>query len=94
MKKVFHEGMRDLLVTGKEFYKIYIKDNDPYVRRVDPRQFVYDKSIETDFIEDAQWAGEERWLNVNDILDEYREELEDEDIRELEENGVLFSKEH
>tara|TARA_R110000764_G_scaffold59945_2_gene129048 strand:+ start:3132 stop:5387 length:2256 start_codon:yes stop_codon:yes gene_type:complete len=84
MKKVFHEGMRDLLVTGKEFYKIYIKDGDPYLRRVDPRTFVYDKSIETDFIEDAQWAGEERWLSVNEILDEYRDELEDEDVRELE----------
>ena len=84
MKKVFHEGMRDLLVTGKEFYKIYIKDGDPFFRRVDPRTFVYDKSIESDFIEDAQWAGEERWLSVNEILDEYRDELEDEDVRELE----------
>ena len=84
MKKVFHEGMRDLLVTGKEFYKIYVKDGDPYFRRVDPRTFVFDKSIESDFLDDAQWAGEERWLSVNEILDEYRNEFDDEDVRELE----------
>lgn len=85
MKKVFHEGFRDLLVTGKEFYKVYIKNGDPYVRRVDPRTFVYDKSIESDFISDGQWAGEERWLGVNEILDEFRDELDDVDVRHLEE---------
>lgn len=46
---MFREGMRDLLVTAKEFYKIYVKDGDPYVRRVDPRTFVFDKSIDSDF---------------------------------------------
>ena len=85
MKKVFHEGMRDLLVTGKEFYKIYIKNGDPYFRRVDPRTFVFDKSIDSDFLDDAQWAGEERWLTVNEIIDEYRDQLDDDDVRELEE---------
>tara|TARA_B110000091_G_scaffold164440_1_gene175641 strand:+ start:7670 stop:9925 length:2256 start_codon:yes stop_codon:yes gene_type:complete len=85
MKKIFQEGMRDLLVTAKEFYKVYIKDGDPYVRRVDPRGFVYDKSVESDFLDDAQWAGEERWLSVNEIIDEFRDELNEKDVRELEE---------
>jgi len=85
MKKIFQEGMRDLLVTAKEFYKVYIKDGDPHVRRVDPRAFVYDKSVESDFLDNAQWAGEERWLAVNEVIDEYRDELSEEDVRELEE---------
>ena len=92
MKKVFHEGMRDLLVTGKEFYKIYIKNGDPYFRRVDPRTFVFDKSIDSDFLDDAQWAGEERWLSVNEIIDEFRDELDDDDVRELEEMRVATNE--
>lgn len=85
LKHIFKEGLRDMLVTAKQFYKVYIKDGDPYVRRVDPRTFVYDKSIESDFLDNAQWAGEERWLNVNEVLDEFRDELDADDIRELEE---------
>jgi len=85
LKHLFKEGLRDMLVTAKQFYKVYIKDGDPYVRRVDPRTFVYDKSIESDFLDRAQWCGEERWLNVNEVIDEFRDELDADDIRELEE---------
>ena len=84
-KHMFREGMRDLLVTAKEFYKIYVKDGDPYVRRVDPRTFVFDKSIDSDFLDNAQWAGEERWLTVNEVIDEFRDQLDEDDIRHLEE---------
>lgn len=49
LKDVMKEGFRDLLVTGKEFYKVSIQNGDPYVRRVDPRNIVYDDSFHSDF---------------------------------------------
>ena len=91
LKDVFKDSFRDLLVTGKEFYKVYIKDGDPYVRRIDPRSFVYDKSIESDYLENAQWCAEERWLTVNEVLDEFRDELDKEDVRKIEEMRHLTS---
>lgn len=84
LKKIFQEGLRDMLVTSKEFYKVYVKNGDPFVRKVDPRSFVYDKSIDSDFISDSQWAGEVRSMSVNEIIDEYRDELSQDDVRELE----------
>ena len=83
LKEVFKNGFRDLLVTSKEFYKVYIKDKNPYVRRVDPRAIIYDMGVDSDYIDDSQWVGEERWLNVNEILDEYRDSLTQEDVKEL-----------
>lgn len=88
LKKKFQEGLRDMLVTSKQFYKVYIKNGDPYARKIDPRTFICDRSFESDFIDDAQWAGEERWLSVNEIIDEYRDELDPEDVRELEEMRI------
>ncbi len=38
---LFKEGFRDLLVTGKEFFRIYDHNGDPFVRRVDPRSVIY-----------------------------------------------------
>jgi hypothetical protein len=80
LKEQFKTGFRDFLITGKEFYKVYVKNGDPYVRRVDPRSFVYDVNSESDFIDSAHWAGEERWLTPNEILDEFRDELTEADL--------------
>ncbi|MDG1859697.1 MAG: hypothetical protein P8I94_11365 [Emcibacteraceae bacterium] len=83
LKDVFKNGFRDLLVTGKEFFKTYIKDGDPYVRRVDPRSIVYDLGSESDYLDDSAWVGEERWLTASEILDEYREELTQDQVEKI-----------
>ena len=85
LKDIFRLGFRDFLVTGKVFYKVYVKNGDPYVRRVDPRTVMWDSSIQTDYLEECQWVAEERFLTVNEVLDEYRDELSLEDIQVLEE---------
>ena len=89
LKDVFRDGFRDFLVTGKEFFKVYVKNGDPFVRRVDPRSCIWDMSIQNDYLEDAQWVGEERWMTINEILDEYREELTKEDVHDLEDMNKI-----
>ena len=84
-KDLFRYGFRDFLITGKEFYKIDIRNGDPHVRRVDPRTIVYDIGTNSEYLDDATWVGEERWMSVNEILDEYRASLTKENIIRLEE---------
>jgi len=91
LKDVFKNGFRDLLVTSKEFYKVYIKNGDPFVRRIDPRNVIYDTNSESDFLDDAQWVGEERWLGVNEILDEFADSLDRDQINQIEEMGRIAS---
>lgn len=83
-KDLFKNGFRDFLVLGKVFYKIDIKNGDPFVRRVDPRNIAFDSSIESDYIDESQWVVEQRWLSINEILDEFGDELTKEDVIELE----------
>ena len=82
-RDIFKEGFRDLLVTGKEFFKVYDHNGDPYVRRVDPRSVVYEINSNSDYLDDASWVGEERFLSYSEILDEFRDELTREDLEEL-----------
>tara|TARA_R110000796_G_scaffold53618_2_gene125796 strand:- start:1122 stop:3383 length:2262 start_codon:yes stop_codon:yes gene_type:complete len=93
MKDMFRDGLRDFLVTGKVFYKVYVKNGDPYVRRIDPRTLIWDKTVQTDYLEDAQWVAEERWLTINETIDEFREDLKQEDIQKLEELKEISSHE-
>ena len=90
VKDVFKEGFRDLLVTGKEFYKIDIQNGDPYVRRIDPRTIVFDSSVHSDYLDDASWVGEERWLSVNEINDEFKDYLTKDDLLELDNMRNLY----
>tara|TARA_R100001126_G_scaffold99910_1_gene76510 strand:- start:1170 stop:3473 length:2304 start_codon:yes stop_codon:yes gene_type:complete len=90
LKDVFKEGFRDLLVTGKEFYKISIQNGDPYARRVDPRNIIFDDSFHSDYLDDATWVGEERWLSINEINDEYKDSLSTDDLLELDKMRNLY----
>ena len=75
LKDEFKQGFKDLLVTSKEFYKVSIQNGDPYARRIDPRNIIFDGSSHSDYIDDAAWVGEERWLSINEINDEYKDDL-------------------
>ena len=90
LKDVMKEGFRDLLVTGKEFYKVSVQNGDPYVRRIDPRNIVFDDSFHSDYLDDAGWVGEERYLSVNEINDEFKDSLTTDDLIELDKMRNLY----
>jgi len=92
LKDKFKEGFRDLLVTGKEFYKVDIVNGDPHARRVDPRSVIYDTSVHSDYLDDAAWVGEERWLSVNEINDEFKEYLTKDDLLILDEMRTSYGQ--
>ena len=91
LKDVFKEGFRDLLVTSKEFHKVSIQNGDPYVRRVDPRNIIFDSSAHSDYLDDCSWVGEERWISVNEINDEFKDSLSTKDLEELDKMRNLYA---
>ena len=91
LRDVFKEGFRDLLVTAKEFHKVNIQNGDPYVRRVDPRNIIFDTSSHSDYLDDCSWVGEERWLSINEINDEFKEGLTTADLLELDKMRNIYA---
>jgi hypothetical protein len=85
LESVFKRGFYDLGITGKEFYRVYIKNGDPYAERVDPRSMIYDMDSDKENIKDGKFAGVENWYTVNEILDMYKFHLTEDQIKEIEE---------
>lgn len=81
----FKRGLYDLCISGKEFYKAEIVGNDPVIRRVDPRNIIYDIDVDREDLTHAEFIAEQRLITVSDIIHEFREWLHPEDIRTLEE---------
>jgi hypothetical protein len=89
LKQTFKRGFYDLSITGKEFYKTYIKNGDPYAERLDPRVMIYDLDIDKESLKDSKYAGTENWYTVNEIIErftltkaqvDYLEELQQTDV--------------
>jgi hypothetical protein len=85
LQHLFKQGLYDLCITSKEFYHCSIKNGDPHARRVDPRSLIWDINSDTESLQDASWVAEERFLSINEILDEYGDMLTQEQVIKIEE---------
>lgn len=72
LKSVFKRGFYDLCITGKEFYRVTVKNRDPYVERIDPRQVIYDIDSDKENLKDSKYAGLDNWYTVNEIVDRFQ----------------------
>ena len=72
LKDVFKRGFLDLTITRKSFYRVYIKNGDPYVERLDPRCMIYDIDAETESLSNANYVAVCKYYTVNEILDRFK----------------------
>jgi hypothetical protein len=71
---------RDLLIMGACFARHEIVDGIPYLERVDPRNMVFDPSAKDDFLSDAAYWGEIRYMTIDEVTNRWnltRKELEE-----------------
>ena len=90
LERKFNAGWEHALISSEEVYYVGIHNNEPKVRVVNPLNFDYDKTIELRSIEDAQWAKEERWMAIGEIIDEYGEYLSDDEVARLDRGEVGY----
>ena len=72
LKSVFKRGFYDLAITGKEFYRVTVKNRDPYIERLDPRQVIYDFDSDKEFLHESKFAGLDNWYTANEIVDRFQ----------------------
>lgn len=90
LNRKFNAGWEHALISSEEIYYVGLHNNEPRVRVVNPLNFDYDKTIELRNIEEAQWAKEERWLAIGEILDLYGEYLSEDEVKRLDRGEVGY----
>ena len=81
----FIKGWKDALIAGTEIYYVGVLNDEPYLERVNPLFFSYDKSPDLEFIEDGAWCCRRMRLPMQEIYDRYYNKLEEKDLNKLEE---------
>lgn len=81
----FIKGWKDALIAGTEIYYVGVQNDEPYLERVNPLFFAYDKSPDLEFIEDGAWCCRRMRLPMQEIYDRYYNKLSEKDLNKLEE---------
>lgn len=81
----FIKGWKDGLISGREIYYVGVLNAEPYVEKVNPICFSYDKSPDLDFIEDGSWCCRKMRMPITEVYDRYYDKLEEKDLDRLEE---------
>ena len=81
----FIKGWKDALIAGLEIYYVGILNSEPYMERVNPIYFSYDRSPDLEFIEDGSWCCRRMRLPVAEVYDRYYDKLKEEDLDKLNE---------
>lgn len=81
----FIKGWKDALISGTEIYYVGILNSEPYLERVNPLYFSYDKSPDLEFIEDGSWCCRRMRMPITEIYDRYYDKLTEKDLDKLEE---------
>lgn len=85
MDNEFIKGWKDALIGGLEVYYVGVLGSEPYMERVNPMYFSFDKSPDLEFIEDGSWCCRKMRLPITEVYDRYYDKLTEKDLRKLEE---------
>lgn len=81
----FIKGWKDALISGTEVYYVGVLNEEPYMERVNPLFFSYDKSPDLEFIEDGSWCCRKMRIPVSEVYDRYFDKLSEKDLNKLNE---------
>lgn len=81
----FIKGWKDALISGQEVHYVGVLNSEPYMERVNPMYFSYDRSPDLEFIEDGAWCCRRMRLPITEVYDRYYDKLTEKDLNKLEE---------
>lgn len=81
----FIKGWKDALIGGYEVYYVGVLNSEPYMERVNPMYFSYDRNPDLEFIEDGAWCCRRMRLPITEVYDRYYDKLTEKDLNKLEE---------
>lgn len=85
MDNEFIKGWKDALIGGYEVYYVGVLNAEPYMERVNPMYFSYDKSPDIEYIEDGAWCCRKMRMPISEVYDRYYDKLDSKDLTKLEE---------
>lgn len=73
LQRKFNEGWKHALISGHDIYWVGSIGSRPKTRVINPMYFDFDRTSESDFIQDGEWAVYEMWLSPSEVMTSFPE---------------------
>ena len=83
IKMKFNKAWKHGLISGKEIFWVGVVNGEPVIKVVNPLHFDFDKSPDTDYIEDGEWASYEMYMTPSEIVKYFGQDLSPTEIDEV-----------
>lgn len=92
LEEHFKKLFKDWLIAGEVYSYKGVRGKELVYDRVSPLDIDFDKSPDTDYVEDGQWAVRRMFMTLADVIDNWYDELtaQDIDIIEDDSGGYTF----
>jgi hypothetical protein len=94
IRQKLNKCFKHWVIAGETYSFKTVQHGQLIYRPVSPLMIDYDKSPEQDFIEDGEWAVYEEFMTVSDAVDNYYDELKEENIKKMEQTTIYNSPTH
>ena len=84
LKNLFIEGWEDALLSSEEIYRVDLIGNQVSVQKKNPLEIYFLLPHNSMMIDDAECIVEETWMSYSQIIDEFRSDLTDDEVYEIE----------
>lgn len=91
LEETFKRIFKDWLIAGEVYSYKGIRGKDIVYERVSPLDFDFDKSPDTEYVEDGQWTVRRMHMTMGDVVDNWYEELTTKDLIFIEEDTGNYS---
>lgn len=91
LRELYNDGWEDALCYGEELYCVEEFNNEPSVRKVNPKNTWYIITGNSSKIDDCDAVIEEYWLPFGKVIDQYYEYLTPSQIDDLENKLDVYS---
>lgn len=83
MDHEYIKGWKDALIAGEEVYYVGILAEEPYIERVNPMYFSFDRSPDLEFIEDGDWCCRRMRMSCTEVYDRFYDKMTEKQLDDL-----------
>jgi len=84
IKRILHKSFKDWIIAGEGASYKGIHNGELIYNRLSPLYLNFDKSPDTDFVEDGEWATYTYYMTASDIVDLFYHDLTETELKTLE----------
>jgi hypothetical protein len=92
IKRKLQKCFKDWLIAGEAYTYKGVRHGKLVYDRVSPLNIDYDRSVDSDFIEDGNWVVGRHLYSLADVVDHFYDKLKAQDASDLETSSIYYNQ--